>query len=100
MKCNRRKSYRKLHSRKKEGKTERGFSSERVKKGNLNEIPLSLILSPPLLAQRRLQHLDQLPALVGLDHDVAPAEKAPGDVDLREGRPGLFLVLWVFLLIF
>lgn len=50
----------------------------------------SLFLSSPLsLAQRRLEHLDQLPALVRLNHDVTPPEERASDVDLREGGPGL-----------
>ena len=49
-----------------------------------------------LLAQRRLEHLDQLPVLVGFDHDVAAPEEAARDVDLREGRPGLFEFFRVF----
>lgn len=48
------------------------------------------------LAQRRLEHLDQLPALVTLDHDVAPAEEAARNVDLRKSRPGLLKVFLSF----
>ena len=61
-------------------------SLERRKKKKKGIFSLFL---PPLLAQRRLQHLDQLSALVRLNHDVTAAEEAPCDVHLREGRPGL-----------
>lgn len=74
-----------LHRKKKKTKNEKQKETERER-----EKDYFFFLNKKKsfsLAQRRLQHFDELPALVRLDHDVAPAEELAPDIHLRERRP-------------